>query len=225
MTDETVIRLSEVKMEGVGKRYGDHWVVKDVSLSIRPGEFYTLLGPSGCGKTTLLRMLAGFAQPDAGRILVDDEPIDLVPPWKRNVGMVFQNYALWPHMSVFENVAFGLRERGVAGHELERNIPPLVNSIEPAVKRAQKSGAKEEKEIVTKAVEENVWQSVENLFMSSPKTRELVANGKVKVLGAIYDVGTGKVAWLPETKPAEILKAVESNPKKAVDAPTSSHKH
>jgi len=129
VTDETVIRLSEVKMEGVGKRYGDHWVVKDVSLSIRPGEFYTLLGPSGCGKTTLLRMLAGFAQPDAGRILVDDEPIDLVPPWKRNVGMVFQNYALWPHMSVFENVAFGLRERGVAGHELERKVRAALTLV------------------------------------------------------------------------------------------------
>ena len=129
MTDETVIRLSEVKMEGVGKRYGDHWVVKDVSLYIRPGEFYTLLGPSGCGKTTLLRMLAGFAQPDAGRILVDDEPIDPVPPWKRNVGMVFQNYALWPHMSVFENVAFGLRERRVSGHELERKVRAALELV------------------------------------------------------------------------------------------------
>ncbi len=108
--DETVIRLSEVRMENVGKRYGATWAVKDVSLSIRPGEFYTLLGPSGCGKTTLLRMLAGFATPDEGRIFVDDEPIDSVPPWKRNLGMVFQQYALWPHMSVFENVAFGLRE-------------------------------------------------------------------------------------------------------------------
>ena len=120
--DETVIRLSEVRMENVGKRYGATWVVKDVSLSIRPGEFYTLLGPSGCGKTTVLRMLAGFATPDEGRIFVDDEPIDPVPPWKRNLGMVFQQYALWPHMTVFENVAFGLRERRVAGAELTRKV-------------------------------------------------------------------------------------------------------
>ena len=122
MNEETLIRLSEVKMEGVGKRYGETWVVQDVSLSILPGEFYTLLGPSGCGKTTLLRMLAGFATPDAGRIVVDDEVIDPVPPWKRNVGMVFQHYALWPHMSVFENVAFGLRARGLSGAELDRKV-------------------------------------------------------------------------------------------------------
>jgi ABC-type Fe3+/spermidine/putrescine transport system ATPase subunit len=122
VSEETLIRLSEVKMEGVGKRYGETWAVQDVSLSILPGEFYTLLGPSGCGKTTLLRMLAGFATPDAGRIVVDDEVIDAVPPWKRNVGMVFQHYALWPHMSVFENVAFGLRARGLSGAELDRKV-------------------------------------------------------------------------------------------------------
>jgi len=120
--NETVVRLSEVRMEKVGKRYGDRWAVKDVSFSVRPGEFYTLLGPSGSGKTTLLRMLAGFETPDEGRIFVDDELIDSVPPWKRNLGMVFQQYALWPHLSVFENVAFGLRERRVSGASLETKV-------------------------------------------------------------------------------------------------------
>jgi len=127
--DETVIRLSEVRMEGVGKRYGSAWAVKGVSLSVRPGEFYTLLGPSGCGKTTLLRMLAGFAAPDEGRIFVDDEPIDPLPPWKRNLGMVFQQYALWPHMSVFENVAFGLRERRVSGALLDRKVKAALAQV------------------------------------------------------------------------------------------------
>jgi ABC-type Fe3+/spermidine/putrescine transport system ATPase subunit len=129
VSDENLIRLSEVRMEGVGKRYGDRWAVKDVSLSIRPGEFYTVLGPSGSGKTTLLRMLAGFAVPDTGRIWVDDEPIDGVPPWKRNLGMVFQGNALWPHLSVFENVAFGLRERGVAGPELRRKVTAALEQM------------------------------------------------------------------------------------------------
>ena len=125
VSQDELVRLSEVRMESVGKRYGEHWAVQDVSLSIRPGEFYTLLGPSGCGKTTLLRLLAGFITPDTGRIIVDDEPIDPVPPWKRNLGMVFQHYALWPHLSVFENVAFGLRERGVSGRRARpRGWPP-----------------------------------------------------------------------------------------------------
>jgi ABC-type Fe3+/spermidine/putrescine transport system ATPase subunit len=129
VTAEPLVRLSEVRMEAVGKRYGDAWVVRDVSLSIRPGEFYTLLGPSGCGKTTLLRMLAGFARPDAGRIVVDDEPIDAVPPWRRNLGMVFQSYALWPHMTVWENVAFGVRERGVRGAELTRRVGEALEQV------------------------------------------------------------------------------------------------
>jgi ABC-type Fe3+/spermidine/putrescine transport system ATPase subunit len=127
--NDAVIRLSEVKMEGVGKRYGASWAVRGISLSIRPGEFYTLLGPSGSGKTTLLRMLAGFITPDEGRIIVDDEPIDPVPPWKRNLGMVFQHYALWPHMSVFENVAFGLRERHVGGAELARRVKAALEQV------------------------------------------------------------------------------------------------
>jgi ABC-type Fe3+/spermidine/putrescine transport system ATPase subunit len=129
VTQSELIRLSEVRMEAVGKRYGDHWAVADVSIAIRPGEFYTLLGPSGCGKTTLLRLLAGFITPDTGRIVVDDEPIDAVPPWKRNLGMVFQHYALWPHLSVFENVAFGLRERGVRGEALTGKVAAALGQV------------------------------------------------------------------------------------------------
>ena len=129
MIEESVIRLSELKLEGVGKRYGETWAVRDVSLSVRPGEFYTLLGPSGCGKTTLLRMVAGFVTPDTGRILVDGEVVDAVPPWKRNLGMVFQHYALWPHMTVFENVAFGLRQRGLSGEALSRKVEVALTQM------------------------------------------------------------------------------------------------
>jgi len=129
VSQEELVRLSEVRMEGVGKRYRDRWAVQDVSLSIRPGEFYTLLGPAGCGKTTLLRLLAGFITPDVGRIVVDDEAIDPVPPWKRNLGMVFQGHALWPHLSVFENVAFGLRERGVSGAPLRARVAAALGQV------------------------------------------------------------------------------------------------
>jgi ABC-type Fe3+/spermidine/putrescine transport system ATPase subunit len=119
---EPLVRLSEVRLEGVGKRHGKVWAVRDVSISVRPGELYTLLGPAGAGKSTILRMLAGLAVPDTGRIFVDDALIDPVPPEKRNVGLVFSPHALWPHMSVFENVAFGLRVRGVSGAERARKV-------------------------------------------------------------------------------------------------------
>jgi spermidine/putrescine transport system ATP-binding protein len=129
VSDETLVRLSEVRMEGVGKRLGDGWAVQDVSLSVLPGELYTFLGPPGSGKTTVLRMLAGFTRPDAGRIVVDDAPIDAVPPWERNIGMVFPDYALWPHLTVGENVAFGLRQRGVRGDALTRRVTSALERV------------------------------------------------------------------------------------------------
>jgi carbonic anhydrase len=105
------------------------------------------------------------------------------------------------------------------GHALERNIPPLVDNIEPAVKRAMAQHPDMHGDaIIPHAIVENVWQGVEDLFMASPATRDLVRSGKVKVVGAIYDVGTGKIEWLDEAKPKEILKKVEASPKKAVDA-------
>lgn len=105
------------------------------------------------------------------------------------------------------------------GHELERNIPPLVAPITPAVKRAQKNNPKaDEKKLISKAIEENIWQGIEDLFMESPATRNIVKSGAAKVVGAIYDVGTGRVNWLPESKVQEILKKVEANPGRAKNA-------
>jgi iron(III) transport system ATP-binding protein len=100
-----------VSIRGVDLSYGSNRVLRDVDLEIEPGEFFAFLGPSGCGKTTLLRAIAGFARPDRGRIAVGGADISALPPWKRDVGMVFQSYALWPHMTVRRNVAFGLEER------------------------------------------------------------------------------------------------------------------
>jgi carbonic anhydrase len=106
------------------------------------------------------------------------------------------------------------------GHALERNIPALVDNIQPAVKRAMKNHPElKGNDLVPFGVEENVWQGIEDLFMRSPATREQVKSGKVKVVGAIYDVAGGTVNWLPEAKVAEILAAVEKSPQKAVDAP------
>ncbi len=107
-------------IERVTKRYGPVTALDGVSLEVGPGEFFTLLGPSGCGKTTLLRCVAGFLRPDAGRITCDGERLDTLPAHARDVGMVFQNYAIFPHLSAFENVAYGLRARRVAPAELVR---------------------------------------------------------------------------------------------------------
>ena len=100
-----------IDIKGVNLSYGATHVLKDIDLSIRPGELFAFLGPSGCGKTTLLRLIAGFAQAQTGQVLLDGQDVAALPPWKRDVGMVFQSYALWPHMTVAQNVAFGLEER------------------------------------------------------------------------------------------------------------------
>jgi ABC-type Fe3+/spermidine/putrescine transport system ATPase subunit len=111
-TAKTIIRF-----ENVTKRFGKTTAVDKVSLDIKEGEFFSLLGPSGCGKSTLLRMLAGFEMPTEGRILIDDQDVSTVPPNKRPVNMVFQSYAVFPHMSVLDNVAYGLKMDSVALNE------------------------------------------------------------------------------------------------------------
>src|SRR4051794_13374042 len=102
-----------IALEGVSKRFGKHEAVRDVSLSIREGEFFSLLGPSGCGKTTTLRMIAGFEVPDTGRIYLQGEDVTSLFSNRRPVNMVFQQYALFPHMSIYDNVAFGLKVKKV----------------------------------------------------------------------------------------------------------------
>ena len=101
----------QVEVRNVSLAYGATRVLHDISVTVQPGEFFALLGPSGSGKSTLLRLIAGFNHAQAGQVLVGGEDVSRVPPWKRDIGMVFQNYALWPHMSVAQNVAFGLEER------------------------------------------------------------------------------------------------------------------
>jgi spermidine/putrescine transport system ATP-binding protein len=123
-------RSVAIALEGVTKRFGKTAAVDDVSLSIGEGEFFSLLGPSGCGKTTTLRMIAGFEQPDEGRILLHDEDVTAVPPNKRPLNMVFQHYALFPHMSVYDNVAFGLKVSGVPRAEHRDRIVRLLHVVE-----------------------------------------------------------------------------------------------
>ena len=106
----------------LAKRYGDFYAVRDVSLDVADGEFLVLLGPSGCGKTTTLRMVAGFIEPTAGTSRLGGSDVTLLPPWKRNAGMVFQSYALFPHLTVAQNVAFGLEMRKLPRADIERRV-------------------------------------------------------------------------------------------------------
>ncbi len=110
--------IPDLELEAVTKRYGEVAAVRDVSFRVEPGEFVTLLGPSGCGKTSTLRLVAGFLRPDQGHVVLHGARVDEVPPYERDIGMVFQNYALFPHMTVFDNVAFGLRMRRVPRREI-----------------------------------------------------------------------------------------------------------
>ena len=111
-----------VRLSNVTKSFGEFVAVDDLTLEIQEGEFFSLLGPSGCGKTTTLRMIAGFEEPTQGGISVAGEPVHGVPPYKRPVNTVFQSYAIFPHLNVFDNVAFGLRRSGVKGEELRQRV-------------------------------------------------------------------------------------------------------
>jgi spermidine/putrescine transport system ATP-binding protein len=111
-----------VELAGVTKRFGEFVAVDDITLDIYEGEFFSLLGPSGCGKTTTLRMIAGFEEPTEGGISVAGDPVRGVPPYRRPVNTVFQSYAIFPHLNVFDNVAFGLRRAGVKGEELRGRV-------------------------------------------------------------------------------------------------------
>ncbi|MGE0804911.1 MAG: ABC transporter ATP-binding protein [Burkholderiaceae bacterium] len=138
-----------VAIEGVDLSYGSTHVLKGIDLRIEPGEFFAFLGPSGCGKTTLLRLIAGFVEAQQGRIRLGDVDVSRLPPWKRDVGMVFQSYALWPHMTVAKNVAFGLEERRVPRAEIGRRVQralDLVGLAHLAERRpAQLSGGQQQR--------------------------------------------------------------------------------
>jgi ABC-type Fe3+/spermidine/putrescine transport system ATPase subunit len=114
--------MSDLVLRGLSKSYRDVPVVRGVDLTVAPGEFIALLGPSGCGKTTVLRMIAGLIEPSGGQVLIDGRDVTPLPAHRRKLGLVFQSYALFPHLSVFDNVAFGLRRQGVRGEDLRRRV-------------------------------------------------------------------------------------------------------
>ena len=145
-----------VKLEGIDLSFGRTHVLKGIDLEIQPGEFFAFLGPSGCGKTTLLRLIAGFESAQAGRVIIGDQEVSHLPPWRRNLGMVFQSYALWPHMTVRRNVAFGLEERRVPRNEIRKRVEralDLVGLLDLARRRpSQLSGGQQQRVALARTI-------------------------------------------------------------------------
>ena len=118
-----------ITVQDLTKRFGKNEVVSQISFAIQEGELFTLLGPSGCGKTTLLRLIAGFYVPDEGEVRFDDRRVNEVPPHERGIGMVFQNYALWPHMTVFDNIAYGLKLQKIAHATIAERVGSVLEKV------------------------------------------------------------------------------------------------
>ena len=150
--------MAEISIEGIGKTYpgGKAPAVDNVSLTVKDREFMVLLGPSGCGKTTLLRMIAGLEYPDAGRIVIGDRDVTDLPPRRREIAMVFQSYAVFPHLTVFDNIAFGLRMHKVPAHQVKPRVERSAGllQLDPFLDRfpAQLSGGQRQRVAVARAI-------------------------------------------------------------------------
>jgi spermidine/putrescine transport system ATP-binding protein len=146
----------DVRLDRVTKKFDDVVAVDDLSLEIPRGSFFALLGPSGCGKTTTLRMIGGFEEPTAGAIYLGERAVSGMPPYKRDVNTVFQSYALFPHLSIFENVAFGLRRRGVKGQDLRKQVTRILELVQLSGferrKPRQLSGGQQQRIALARAV-------------------------------------------------------------------------
>jgi spermidine/putrescine transport system ATP-binding protein len=145
-----------VELDRITKRFGDVLAVDEISLTLQQGEFFTMLGPSGCGKTTTLRMIAGFEEPTAGRVLIDGEDVEGLPAFRRPTNTVFQSYALFPHLSVQENVEFGLRRKKVARDEVKRRVAAEIERVGLAAevnrRPAQLSGGQQQRVALARAL-------------------------------------------------------------------------
>jgi putative spermidine/putrescine transport system ATP-binding protein len=148
--------MSNVTFRKATKRYGDVTALQPLDLDIREGEFLTLLGPSGCGKTTTLRLVAGFVQPSTGQVFIGDEDVTGKPPQHRGIGMVFQDYALFPHMTIAENIGFALKQRGASTDTIRTRVYDLLNLVKlPGVEQrypSQLSGGQQQRVAVARAV-------------------------------------------------------------------------
>ena len=148
--------MAFLEIKNISKKFGDSVVLNDLSIKIDQGNFFSFLGPSGCGKTTLLRIIAGLEFPDSGQIILDGIDITDLPPQKRNIGIVFQNYALFPHMTVFENIAYGLKIKKVASTEIDKLVDDILEKVHLLNKKNQNvsllSGGEQQRVSLARAI-------------------------------------------------------------------------
>ncbi len=149
-----------IDLKGIEVKFGDFTALKDINIHVDEGQFYTFLGPSGCGKTTTLRTITGFIEPTAGQVFVKDKDITHVPVEKRNIGMVFQNYALFPTMSVYENIAFGLRVKKVNKTDIDRRVKEMAGKVDLTEQQltrkvAELSGGQQQRVAIARALVTN----------------------------------------------------------------------
>ena len=165
-----------ISFRNVTKRWGTTVAVDNVSLDIEPGEFFALLGPSGCGKTTLLRMLAGFEMPTEGHILIDGQDMGDIPPNKRAVNMVFQSYAVFPHMTVTDNVAYGLKIDGVPQAERDRRVQEALDLVQARSPRRAHAGSAVGRPAPARCARARAGEEAEGAACSTSRSRRSTPN-------------------------------------------------
>lgn len=195
-----------IELRSVTKRFGDFLAVNEINLSIRAGEFITLLGPSGCGKTTLLRMISGFETPTSGTILLDGKDVTHTPPYRRDVNQVFQSYALFPHMTVRENINFGLRMKKVPKAEAAERVRAAVAmvSLEGMEDRkpAQLSGGQRQRVALARALA----AEAPVLVLHDPTTAVDTVT-EARIAEGIREMRRGRTTLLVTTSPALLARA------------------
>jgi len=148
--------MTRVQVQGIVKSFGDTLAIEGVSLDVRPGELFTLVGPSGCGKTTLLRIIAGLLDQDTGSVIFNEDRMDDVPPYLRNIGVVFQSYAIFPHLTVAENIAYGLKARRVPADRIAAKVAEVgrLVQLEGLLDRmpSQLSGGQQQRVVLARAL-------------------------------------------------------------------------
>jgi len=148
--------MSKLELKAINKSFGSSHIVNNLDLQIRDGEFLTILGPSGCGKTTTLRMIAGFEMPDSGQVLLNKQDITNLPPYKRNVNTVFQNYALFPHLNVEKNIAFGLHQKKMSKLEINKRVDEMLELVQMEAFKTRKpfemSGGQQQRVAIARAI-------------------------------------------------------------------------